>query len=101
MTPLAEAAVSLSQSPELSMALQATMLVSVGLAAARVAAHARASVRHLLLAATFAAILALPLAATSSPDIPVKVPVVPTAGSGPDRAVAAPTVTPGPGPAGD
>ena len=101
MTPLAEAAVSLSQSPELSIALKATMLVGVGLAAARVAAHARASVRHLLLATTFAAILALPLAATTALDIPIEVSVLPTAGSVPDRAVAAPTVTPGPGPAGD
>jgi beta-lactamase regulating signal transducer with metallopeptidase domain len=92
MTPFAQAAVSLSQSPELSMAVKATVLIAIGLAAVRVAARSRASVRHLLLAATFGAILTLPLAAAYSLDIPLSVPADRTAGTVPDRATAAPPV---------
>jgi beta-lactamase regulating signal transducer with metallopeptidase domain len=71
----AEAVLSLSQSPELSLLGKATVLIGMGLLAARLAAQARASVRHLLLAATFAALLGLPLAAISAPEIVIGVPV--------------------------
>jgi beta-lactamase regulating signal transducer with metallopeptidase domain len=93
MTPLADAAVSLSRSPELSMAVKATVLVAVGLATVRLAARSRASVRHVLLAATFAAILALPLAAASGLDLPIGIRVGATASGLPPRD-AAPTPAP-------
>jgi bla regulator protein blaR1 len=49
--------------------------VVMGLAAAATAGRVRASVRHLLLTAMFAGLLALPLVAASAPPISVRVPV--------------------------
>ncbi len=74
MTPIAQAAVTLSQFADVAMVVKATALIGIGLAAVRLAARSRASVRHLLLSATFAALLALPLAAAYSLDIPLSVP---------------------------
>jgi beta-lactamase regulating signal transducer with metallopeptidase domain len=59
----------------LDMLLKATAILALGLAASRVAARARASVRHLILAATFGALVALPLAALVVPRVTVLVPV--------------------------
>jgi beta-lactamase regulating signal transducer with metallopeptidase domain len=55
--------------------LKATAILALGLAASRFAAHARASIRHLILAATFGALVALPLTALVVPRVIVRVPV--------------------------
>ena len=85
---LAEAAVTMSQSVELSIVGKATAMIVVGLVAARLAAHARASVRHVLLAATFASLVALPLLLVFGPHATIDVPVAYTNASA-ERAVAA------------
>ena len=59
---IAELALALSQSVELSIIAKATLLMIAGLAAVGIARHARASIRHLLLVATFAILVVLPLA---------------------------------------
>jgi beta-lactamase regulating signal transducer with metallopeptidase domain/ankyrin repeat protein len=76
----------ISRFPELSLLGKATIIVAIGLAAAGLAARARASVRHLLLAATFASVVALPLVARFAPEIAI--PLVSVA--------APPDVTPAP-----
>ncbi|HEX5706089.1 MAG TPA: M56 family metallopeptidase [Pyrinomonadaceae bacterium] len=58
---LIEIAVALTRSVELSILWKATVMLALGLTAARLAGRARASRRHLLLATTFATLLALPL----------------------------------------
>lgn len=85
---LAEAAVTMSQSVELSIVGKATAIVVAGLIAVRLASHARASVRHLLLAATFASLVALPLLLVGGLHTTIDVPVVYTNASA-ARAVAA------------
>jgi beta-lactamase regulating signal transducer with metallopeptidase domain len=72
---VAETVVSLTQSIELSIFAKATLMLALGLLAARLAARAPASVRHLLLAATFAALMALPIAAVAVPGVIIQVPV--------------------------
>ena len=67
----ADVALAVSRSLELSLLVKATLLLAIGLGAARLAARSRASVRHVVLAATFAAVLALPLAAAARLEIPV------------------------------
>ncbi len=56
-----EIAVALTRSVELSILWKATVMLALGLTAARLAGRARASRRHLLLSTTFATLLALPL----------------------------------------
>jgi len=73
---IAEAAVTMSQSMELSIVAKATAIVIAGLIAVRMASHARASVRHLLLAATFVSLVALPLLLIAAPQATIDVPVV-------------------------
>ena len=58
---MTEIMLALGQWVELSILGKATILLVLGLIAARLAGRARASVRHLLLATTFATLLALPL----------------------------------------
>ena len=72
---IAGAALAMSQSIELSILAKATAIVIAGLIAVRLASHARASVRHLLLAATFASLLALPLLLIAAPQATIDVPV--------------------------
>ncbi len=84
---IAEAALTMSQSIELSIVAKATAIVIAGLIAVRLASHARASVRHLLLAATFASLLALPLLLIAAPQATIDVPVAAVA------ATPAPSVT--------
>ena len=65
-----EAILALSRSPELSILLKATVLLTLALVVVRMAGRSRAAVRHLILASTFAALAALPLviaAASRSP----------------------------------
>ena len=81
MPTLGEAAVMVGQSVELSIVAKATAIVVAGLVAARLASRARASVRHLLLAATFAALVALPLLLVAGPQATIDVPVAHTRGA--------------------
>ncbi len=76
ISSLANAALALSQSAELSLLSKATALIGLGLLLTRMAVHTRAAMRHLLLVATFAAVLALPLAASVVPEIAIGIPVV-------------------------
>ena len=80
MTTTIAALVSISEWIELSILVKATILLAFGLAAARVAARARASVRHLLLAATFATLVILPLVVIGAPDVTIEMPAASVSG---------------------
>jgi beta-lactamase regulating signal transducer with metallopeptidase domain len=67
-----------SGSVEFSMLAKATLVLIAGLVATAIARRARASIRHLLLAATFAALAALPLAMLALPPLTVDVPATST-----------------------
>lgn len=82
-----ETALALSSSVELAILLKATVLLALGLTAAWAAGRARASRRHLLLAATFAALLALPIVAAAAPAVAIELPAAP-AGDSPAPAAA-------------
>jgi beta-lactamase regulating signal transducer with metallopeptidase domain len=73
---LADAAVAMSQSLELSILAKATAMIVVGLGAARLASHARASARHAVLAVTFASLVALPVLLVAWPEATIDVPLV-------------------------
>ena len=70
-------AVALSNFVELSILGKATVMLVLGLAVVKVAGHARASVRHLLLTATLATVLVLPLVVLAAPQITIWVPAAP------------------------
>jgi beta-lactamase regulating signal transducer with metallopeptidase domain len=74
MQTIADLAIILGQSPELSLVVKMTIAVALGLAAGRLARAARASVRHLVLTSTFAALLALPAAILIVPGIAIELP---------------------------
>lgn len=76
---VADAALLLSQSPELSLIAKATLILLVGLAAIQFARHARASVRHLVVVACFAGLAALPAFMAAAPSLTFDVPVTATA----------------------
>jgi beta-lactamase regulating signal transducer with metallopeptidase domain/ankyrin repeat protein len=59
--------------PELDILVKVTMVLLLGLIATRLAARARASVRHLLLASTLGGLIALPLTAALAPDLVVAI----------------------------
>ena len=59
--------------PELDILMKVTVVLLLGLIATRLAARARASVRHLLLASTLGGLIALPLAAALAPDLVVAI----------------------------
>lgn len=65
----------LSGSPELSLLAKATLLLLLALGAASFAARHRASTRHVIWAASFAALLALPLFVALAPNTIVEVPI--------------------------
>jgi bla regulator protein BlaR1 len=69
------AVLSLSGSIELSILVKATIILTAGLTAARLASRAQASVRHWILAATFGALIALPLVVIAAPDMTIQLPV--------------------------
>ena len=92
-TSIADVALAVSHSVELSLLLKGTLLLTVGLAAVRAAARSRAALRHIVLAATFGTLAALPFAATATLDIPLATDRAATAASPP-----APTVAPPQGP---
>ena len=58
---LARALIAIGDSTEVTILVKATLIMMVGLGATQLAGKARASVRHVLLASTFAALLLLPL----------------------------------------
>ena len=95
---ISDAIIFLSRSVELSLLAKATLLLLIGLAALSFAARQQASVRHLLLAATFAALLVLPLFVAVAPKavIEVPIPVAATAAiviAPPQKAAALPPVS--------
>ena len=57
---VSDAALLLSGSIELLLIVKATLLLLICLAITQIAHNARASVRHLVIASTFAALIALP-----------------------------------------
>ena len=77
---LAHAAVFMSGVAGLSILLKATLFLAFGLAAAWLARRQRASVRHWLLAATFATLLGLPFLVLLGPAVSIEVPVAAGAG---------------------
>jgi beta-lactamase regulating signal transducer with metallopeptidase domain len=58
---------------DLSLLLKLTVALGLGLGAAAVARRTRASVRHVILTSTFAALIAVPMAAALLPDLRVAV----------------------------
>ena len=75
ISALAQTALDLGHWVELSIAGKATVLLILGLAAEGLTARTRASVRHLLLAATLASLLVLPWIAASDFAFVIDVPV--------------------------
>lgn len=74
ISTLLEIAEIMTSRVELSMLLKATIILVLGLIAVQVARRARASLRHLLLVATFATLLALPLIMISGPEVRIEFP---------------------------
>jgi beta-lactamase regulating signal transducer with metallopeptidase domain len=94
-----EAAVALGRLVELSILGKATVILVIGLTVVILSRRARASVRHLLLAATLASVFVLPLIVWAVPEVTIGVPasqasepadLIPTA---PPVALTAPTIT--------
>src|SRR5262249_55432842 len=71
---ISEAAVELGRLVELSILGKATIILAIGLTTVMLSRRARASVRHLLLAATLAAALVLPLIVLAVPEVTIGVP---------------------------
>jgi beta-lactamase regulating signal transducer with metallopeptidase domain/ankyrin repeat protein len=69
ISTISEAAVALGRLVELSILGKATIILVIGLTIVMLFRRARASVRHLLLAATLAAVLALPLIMMAAPEV--------------------------------
>ena len=70
---LANALVTIGNSTELALIGKASLVLCTGLLAARLLTRARASVRHVLLAATFVTLLALPIAAAMMPGVVLEI----------------------------
>jgi beta-lactamase regulating signal transducer with metallopeptidase domain len=84
MTTLAEAALIVGGSIELGILVKTTVALLLGLAAARAARRTRAAVRHLLLASTFAALIAVPAALVAVPAVAIPVTIAgPPVAAGP------------------
>jgi beta-lactamase regulating signal transducer with metallopeptidase domain len=75
MSTIAAAAVFLSSAPGFSILLKATLFLALGLTAAWLARRERASVRHVLLAATFATLLLLPFLVLLGPAVSIEIPI--------------------------
>jgi len=80
-TTFTEMMLVLSQWVDVSILSKATLVLLLGLTATSLAKGKRASVRHLVLAAMFAALLALPLAVLTAPAVTIEVPVSVAAGA--------------------
>src|SRR5262252_5965493 len=81
ISTISEAAVALGRLVELSILGKATVILVIGLTVVMLSRRARASVRHLLLAATLAAVLALPLIVLAVPEMTIGVPASQTSES--------------------
>ncbi len=68
----------LSQSAELSLIAKATLILLAALLVTALSYKARASVRHLVIASAFAALIALPALLAAAPGMTIDVPVTPT-----------------------
>lgn len=73
---VADATLFLSRAAGLSILLKATLFLVLGLTTTWLARRERASVRHLLLAATFATLLTLPFLVFLGPTFSVEIPIV-------------------------
>ncbi|MEP6782283.1 MAG: M56 family metallopeptidase [Acidobacteriota bacterium] len=74
MQNLSGAVLLLSGSIELSLIVKATLLLMAALAGAALARRARASTRHIVVATSFAALIALPILIAMVPAIAIEVP---------------------------
>ena len=74
---ISEAVLAIGASPELSVLIKVTIAAALGLAAVRIAKPTRASIRHLLLVSTFAALVALPVAVMLIPAVGFEIPNTP------------------------
>ena len=72
---LSEAALLLSGSLELSLIAKATLILLFGLAITQLARMSRASIRHVVIATSFAALVALPILIAAVPAMIIEVPV--------------------------
>src|SRR5688500_17552080 len=79
-----DAAVAIGSSLALSLVVKATVVMASTLMAASVVRRSRASVRHMLFAATFGVLLILPVAAVMVPAVTVILPLSQPAAT-PDR----------------
>ena len=74
MESVARAALALTGRLDIVIVLKATIVLTFGLATLPLARRARASVRHLLMAATFGTVLVLPLIISAVPPVIIRVP---------------------------
>jgi len=79
LSTLTAAALWLSGSSELSVLAKATLLLIASLVTVKLARRSRASVRHLVIATSFAALIALPILVASIPAIAIEMPAAPAA----------------------
>src|SRR5215468_4995174 len=93
ISTLSEAAVALGRMAELSILGKATIILVIGLTVVMLSRRARASVRHLLLAATLAAVLVLPLIVLAVPEVTIGV-AASQASESTELSPAAPSVAP-------
>lgn len=71
---LSNAVVQMSGSDELSLLVKSTLILAIALAVMWFARTARASVRHLVIATAFAALVALPILTASVPSMMIELP---------------------------
>ena len=76
---LSDAALMLSGSPELSLIAKATLILLFGLTITQIARTSRASVRHVVIAASFATLVALPVVMAAAPAMAIEVTASPSA----------------------
>src|SRR4029450_7987730 len=98
MSTFADAVVFVSSAAGFSILLKATLFLALGLTGAWLARGGRASVRHLLLALTFATLLALPGVVLLGPAVAIEIPVAagPPANAAPNTTVGSvPSAVPG------
>jgi bla regulator protein blaR1 len=89
MSTFADAVVFVSSAAGFSILLKASLFLALGLSGAWLARRGRASVRHLLLALTFATLLALPCVVLLGPAVAIELPVAagPPANAAPSTTV--------------
>src|SRR5688572_30642482 len=75
MPSMSDLAFAWSQSLVMSWLVKATLILIAGMAVTQLARKARASVRHLVIASSFAALVALPALLALTPAMTIDVPV--------------------------